>query len=41
MKIKFNSDNELPLNKTTKNPNMTLATRAVFHEKTSIIHMFS
>ena len=33
MKIKFNSDNELPLNKTTKSPNMTLATRAVFHEK--------
>ena len=37
MKIKFNSDNELPLNKTTKNFFQML----FFMKKTSIIHMFS
>ena len=37
MKIKFNSDNELPLNKTTKNVFQML----FFMKKTSIIHMFS
>ena len=31
MKIKFNSDYELPLNKKIKIPNMIIAT-AVFHE---------
>ena len=32
MKIKFNSDDELPLNKTIEIPTMTVAVRAVFHE---------
>ena len=32
MKIKFNSDNKLPLNKTIKIPVMVIVVRAVFHE---------
>ena len=32
MNIKFPSDDELPLNKTTETPNITIAVRAVFHE---------
>ena len=32
MKIKFNSDGELPLNKTIEIPSMTIVVRAVFHE---------
>ena len=32
MKIKFNSDDELPLNKTTEIPSMIIVVRAVFHE---------
>ena len=32
MKIKFNSDDELPLNKTIEIPIMTIVVRAVFHE---------
>ena len=32
MKIKFNSDDDLPLNKTIKVPSMTIVVRAVFHE---------
>ena len=32
MKTKFNLDNELPLNKTTKIPKMTIVVWAVFHE---------
>ena len=32
MKIKFNSDNELPLNKTIEIPTMPIVVRAVFHE---------
>ena len=32
MKIKFNSDDELPLNKTIENPSMIIVVRAVFHE---------
>ena len=32
MKIKFNSDNELPLNKTTEIHKVTIVVRAVFHE---------
>ena len=32
MKTKFNSDSELPLNKTIKMPSMTIIVRAVFHE---------
>ena len=32
MKIKFDSDGNLPLNKTTEIPIVTKAVRAVFHE---------
>ena len=32
MKIKFNSDDELPLNKTIKIPTITIVVRTVFHE---------
>ena len=32
MKIKFNSDDELPLNKTIEIPTMTIVARDVFHE---------
>ena len=32
LKIKFNSDDELPLNKTTEIHNATMVFRAVFHE---------
>ena len=32
MKIKLNSDDELPLNKTIEIPNMIIVVRAVFHE---------
>ena len=32
MKIKFNSDGELPLNKTIEIPSMMVVVRAVFHE---------
>ena len=32
MKIKFNSDDELPLNKTIGIHTMTIVVRAVFHE---------
>ena len=32
MKIKFNSDNELPVNKIIKIPAITIAIRAVFHK---------
>ena len=32
MKIKFNSDDELPLNKTIEIPCMIIVARAVFHE---------
>ena len=34
MKIKFNSDNELPLNKTIEILTMTLVVRAIFLENT-------
>ena len=30
--MKFNSDDELPLNKTIEIPGMIIAARAVFHE---------
>ena len=36
MKIKFNSDDELPLNKTMENPSMIVVVRAVFHEKSQV-----
>ena len=32
MKIKFNSDDELPLNKRIQIPSMIIAVRAVYHE---------
>ena len=32
MKIKFNSDNELSLNKTIEIPKIMIAVRTVFHE---------
>ena len=32
MKIEFNSDNELPLNKTIEIPTMIIAVRAIFYE---------
>ena len=32
MKTKFNSDDELPLNKTIETPGMIIFVRAVFHE---------
>ena len=32
MKVKFDSDDSLPLNKTIEIPIVTLAVRAVFHE---------
>ena len=32
MKTKFNSDDELPLNKAIEIPSMTIVVRAVFHE---------
>ena len=32
MKIKFNSDDELPLNKTTETPSIIIVVTAVFHE---------
>ena len=32
IKIKFNSDDELPLNKTIEIPSITTVVRAVFHE---------
>ena len=33
MKIKFNSDDQLPLNKTIETPGMIIVFRAVFHNK--------
>ena len=43
MKIKFNSDDELPQNKTIEIPSMIIVLRAVFYEKrqTNIIPKFS
>ena len=32
MKIKFNSNDELPLNKTIKIPSITIAVRVIFYE---------
>ena len=32
MKIKFNSDDKLPLNKMIEIPNIIIVVRAVFHE---------
>ena len=42
MKIKFNSDDELPLNKTTEVPSVIMVVRAIFLENNVyIIHKFS
>ena len=40
MKIKFDSDDELPLNKTIEIPVMVIVVRAIFMKITSIIHKF-
>ena len=32
MRIKFNSNDELPLNKTIEIPHMIIVVRAIFHE---------
>ena len=40
MKIRFNSDNELPVNKTMENPTMTVVVRAVFYENNKCYHKF-
>ena len=37
MKIKFNSDDELPLNKVIEIPTITIVLRAVFHENSSFL----
>ena len=37
MKIKFNSDDELSLNKTIEIPSMIFVVRAVFHENNKIL----
>ena len=41
MKIKFNSDEKLLLNKTIEIPNMTIIVRATFLEMINVIHEFS
>ena len=40
MKIKFDSDDELPLNKTIEIPVMVIVVRVIFMKITSIIHKF-
>ena len=39
--MKFNSDDELPLNKTIKIPTMKIVVRAVFMKRTRNFHKFS
>ena len=42
MKIKFNSDDGLPLNKAIEITSMIIAVRAVFHENNKFyLHVFS
>ena len=41
MKIKFDSKDELPLNKTREIPTITVVVRAVFMEIINIIHKVS
>ena len=41
MKIKFNSDDELPLNIAVEIASMTIIVRAIFLKITNIIHKFS
>ena len=40
MKIKFNSDDELPLNRTIEIHNATIVLRAVFHENNKYYPQF-
>ena len=41
MKIKFNADDELPLNKTIEIPSMAVVIRAIFHENNKYyLHIF-
>ena len=40
MKIKFDSDDDLPLKKTLKLHNMTIVVRSVFEVKANFIHQF-
>ena len=41
MKVKFNSDDELSLNKTTKIPSMIIVVRAIFIENSKYYANFS
>ena len=41
MKNKFNSDDELPLNKTIEIPSIIIVARAICIKITNIIHKFS
>ena len=41
VKVKFNSDDELPLNKTVEIPIMIIVVRAVFMKITNFIHKYS
>ena len=41
VKIKFNSDDELPLNKTIEIPSMIIVVRAVFMKIINFIHKYS
>ena len=41
MKINFNSDGDLPLNKTIEIPSMVIVVRAIFMKITNIIHKSS
>ena len=40
IKIKFDSDDKVPLNKMIEIPVMTIVVRAIFYEITNIIHKF-
>ena len=40
-KAKFNSDDELPLNKTIEIPSMIIVVRVVFHKNKKYMHKFS
>ena len=40
MKIKFNSDDDLPLHKTLRLHNLTIIVRYVFEKDVNIIHKF-
>ena len=38
MKIKFNSDDQLPLNKSVEIPTITIVVKAIYLKVTNIIH---